>query len=310
VSVAVGDFRSEADDDAAAREREETKRLVYVALTRARDRLYLGTVLKDGRVQPGRGSLAAVLPPALLETFTAAAAGVPSVAWRPSSGATHAVRVCAAAPDDLPDASTADSSAAAPRQDGVPLPADTDFAPLPDAALPRVSAAAAVARHAPEPAARDRGSSDRLRGTLVHRLIERVGMAVEHDDATLGAIARGLLRRDERLEADAEAIAIVDVVATFRALCQRPDIRALYSRGEVMHELPFAFRADGQFVRGTIDCLVRTPDGRIVVLEFKTGRPRPEHDEQAELYRRAVVAIAPGAAVEARVIYAREEATS
>ena len=44
-----------------AREREETKRLLYVALTRARDRLYLSTALKDGRVQPGRGSLAEVL---------------------------------------------------------------------------------------------------------------------------------------------------------------------------------------------------------------------------------------------------------
>jgi len=37
VSVAVGDFRSDADEDDAAREREETKRLLYVGLTRARD---------------------------------------------------------------------------------------------------------------------------------------------------------------------------------------------------------------------------------------------------------------------------------
>src|SRR6185369_16702077 len=56
VSVAVGDFRSDADEDAAAREAEESKRLLYVALTRARDRLYLGSVLKDGAMQPGRGS--------------------------------------------------------------------------------------------------------------------------------------------------------------------------------------------------------------------------------------------------------------
>ena len=61
-SVAVGDFQSDADDDHAAREREETKRLLYVSLTRARDRLYLGTVLKDGLMQPGRGSLGEVLP--------------------------------------------------------------------------------------------------------------------------------------------------------------------------------------------------------------------------------------------------------
>ena len=66
-----------------AREREETKRLLYVALTRARDRLYLGSVLKDGQVQPGRGSLAEVLPGSLLEAINAAAAqpGQP-VRWR------------------------------------------------------------------------------------------------------------------------------------------------------------------------------------------------------------------------------------
>src|SRR5262249_6812814 len=66
-SVAVGDFRSDADEDAAAKEKEETKRLLYVALTRARDRLYLGSVLKDGRLQPGRGSLAEVLPATLID---------------------------------------------------------------------------------------------------------------------------------------------------------------------------------------------------------------------------------------------------
>jgi ATP-dependent helicase/nuclease subunit A len=61
-SVTIGDFDSEADEDAPAREREETKRLLYVALTRARDRLYLSGVVKDGAFKPGRGSLGEVLP--------------------------------------------------------------------------------------------------------------------------------------------------------------------------------------------------------------------------------------------------------
>src|SRR2546428_12507471 len=56
-SVAVGDFESEADEDAQARDREESKRLLYVALTRARDRLYLSGVVKEGVLRPGRGSL-------------------------------------------------------------------------------------------------------------------------------------------------------------------------------------------------------------------------------------------------------------
>jgi ATP-dependent helicase/nuclease subunit A len=90
VSVAVGDFRSRADEDAAAREAEESKRLLYVALTRARDRLYLGSVLKDGSLQPGRGSLAAVLPPTLITQFGASG---DVVEWHASSGAAHKFQV-------------------------------------------------------------------------------------------------------------------------------------------------------------------------------------------------------------------------
>ena len=97
ISVAVGDYRSEADEDASAREREETKRLFYVALTRARDRVYLSTALKDGRVQPGRGSLAEVWPSSLLDAFVTAQAGVDEVDWS-GAGGVHRFRVVAGSP--------------------------------------------------------------------------------------------------------------------------------------------------------------------------------------------------------------------
>jgi len=71
-SVSVGDFESEADEDATAREREETKRLLYVALTRARDRLYLAAAVKEGVFKPGRGSLGEVLPKGMGSRFQAA----------------------------------------------------------------------------------------------------------------------------------------------------------------------------------------------------------------------------------------------
>jgi ATP-dependent exoDNAse (exonuclease V) beta subunit len=92
-SVAVGDFQSSGDEDQPSREREETKRLLYVALTRARDRLYLSSVLKDGQLKPGRGSLAEVMPIALQDRF-AEASGAASVAWTASSGTVHTLRVC------------------------------------------------------------------------------------------------------------------------------------------------------------------------------------------------------------------------
>jgi ATP-dependent helicase/nuclease subunit A len=73
-SVAIADYQSEADEDAQAREREETKRLLYVALTRARDRLYLSATVKDGVCRMGRGSLGEVLPAPVRARFVAAAA--------------------------------------------------------------------------------------------------------------------------------------------------------------------------------------------------------------------------------------------
>ena len=57
-AVAIGDFESEADEDTRRRDREETKRLLYVAVTRARDRLYLGSVVAGGTFR-ARGAASA-----------------------------------------------------------------------------------------------------------------------------------------------------------------------------------------------------------------------------------------------------------
>jgi len=85
-SVAVADYQSEADEDAVAREREETKRLLYVALTRARDRLYLSAAVPNGTFRPTRGSLGEVLPPTLrirFEEAFARGADAEPLAWPP-----------------------------------------------------------------------------------------------------------------------------------------------------------------------------------------------------------------------------------
>jgi hypothetical protein len=95
--VAIADYQSEADEDVAAREREESKRLLYVALTRARDRLYLSATLKDGVCRMGKGSLGEVLPAAIRARFVAA--GADRVVAMPS----HAIARPAAAPVQLDD---------------------------------------------------------------------------------------------------------------------------------------------------------------------------------------------------------------
>ena len=86
-SVAIADYQSESDDDAQAREREETKRLLYVALTRARDRLYLSAIVQNGGCRTTRGSLGEVLPRTLIALC--APAGAEPVTWTAASGRTH-----------------------------------------------------------------------------------------------------------------------------------------------------------------------------------------------------------------------------
>ena len=99
-SVAVADYQSEADEDAQAREREETKRLLYVALTRARDRLYLSTTVQRGVCRMGRGSLGEVLPASLQALFAEAMAGDRDrmVVWQGPSATGHHLLVRGRAP--------------------------------------------------------------------------------------------------------------------------------------------------------------------------------------------------------------------
>jgi ATP-dependent helicase/nuclease subunit A len=96
-SVAIADYQSEADEDAQARDREETKRLLYVAVTRARDRLYLSATVHDGACRTGRGSLGEVLPVSLKSLFVEAS-GVDAdrggeLGWTRGSTRTHRIAV-------------------------------------------------------------------------------------------------------------------------------------------------------------------------------------------------------------------------
>jgi ATP-dependent helicase/nuclease subunit A len=298
VSVSVGDFLSDADDDGAAKEREETKRLLYVALTRARDRLYLGTVLKEGRIQPGRGSLAEVLPAALQAQFQTAV-GADAVEWRTERGAVHRIRVCGSDERaDMAVASTASAAADEARSD----PSESDFAPIVDDTPSRQSVAAAIAGGSTSRRADDASSSSRVVGTIVHHLVQRAGLGEEVPVEALRAEAMGSARSLEVLEEDdADAVA-GRALAAYAALRDHPDVRELYRSGDVLHEVPFTMRRDGRIVRGTIDCLVMT-GARVTVLEFKTGRRRPEHDAQAAWYREAAARLFPDATIDSRIVY-------
>jgi ATP-dependent helicase/nuclease subunit A len=89
-AVAVTDHDNPEDRDDDAREHEESKRLLYVALTRARDRLYLAGSLTGGKLVLQRGSIGKVLP-ASLTAAMAAGGESDEISWAGGSS-THLLR--------------------------------------------------------------------------------------------------------------------------------------------------------------------------------------------------------------------------
>lgn len=89
-AVTITDHDNPEDRDDDAREHEESKRLLYVALTRARDRLYLAGSLSGGKLVLQRGSIGKVLPPSLTAAMAIPAEG-DEIVW-PGASSTHRLR--------------------------------------------------------------------------------------------------------------------------------------------------------------------------------------------------------------------------
>lgn len=301
--VGVARYEPGATEAEQVRDREESKRLTYVAVTRARERLYLSAAAqRQGRIVAGPGSLASVCPPTLIEAMHAALAGPGEVTW--TGGAhVHRFRVCPPGADvDAP----AVTDAAVAVSDDVPL----SLRPLAtQARMPR----GRVTDLASGPAAglsmsRDRPvlDVDLVTGRAVHRLLAR---AVADDaDATLRARILGDLDPDERVVVGDGAAFADDVVVLVREVWRDEVLRRVLASPLARFEVPVVFRHDEagrvRLVRGIIDCLV--PDGdRMLVLEFKTGRAQPSHRRQLALYVDAVRQMLPGTHVAGQLVHAR-----
>jgi ATP-dependent helicase/nuclease subunit A len=298
VSVSVGTFQSDADEARPDQELEETKRLLYVALTRARDRLYLGTVLKDGRMQPGRGSLGEVLPQAVQDLLAAGGGGSGDpmdVEWRARSGFAHRFRV---------RPRTAEVPETAVRLPGcgegeVESPSDYERLTAVPFARPVTAEVDPIFIRQEQADS----ASSALIGVIAHRLIERRGLGEVGPDDVRELLP--VLLSDDEIPADPDNMGhlVQSAAEACAGLARQRDLVALLASGVAYHEVPFSARLDGVVRRGVLDCLVRSADGRVTVVEFKTGRARPEHVTQLEVYRLAVALMFPGSRVEARVFY-------
>jgi ATP-dependent exoDNAse (exonuclease V) beta subunit len=186
-----------------------------------------------------------------------------------------------------------------------------DLTALVDQAVPPRSVAAVLAETA-TPASRggmafESDVSGRLVGTVVHRLLQRLGFVPRGGTLVTRETVFRMLRPEEVAAVSAERTVVEladDVLQAYGALCSRPEIQAIYLSGDRFHEVPFTMSLDGVVLRGTIDCVIRDATGRVTLLEFKTGRPRDEHSVQLDLYRKAAERLFPGAPIDARLVYA------
>jgi ATP-dependent helicase/nuclease subunit A len=310
-SVAIADYQSEADEDAQVRDREETKRLLYVALTRARDRVYLSATVQNGACRMGRGSLGEVLPASLKALFGQAAGVVAAdagqdhlVTWSWREGYSHRLAV-PAAPDHPRRLVTASLSAPPrhPAAAALGTPPPDDFSAVADGnATVRVPVTGTITPFgltAGEADASDR-PSDAIVGTIAHRLF-----------GLLGTAGPDVVRQRARAWLAASLSPVVDDGTIDRALAcatglrQHLDLAGHVASGRPLYEVPFSLRVDPTtIVRGSIDCLIKLDDGRVVVVELKTGARRPEHEAQLAIYVDAARALFPGRAVEGLLVYA------
>jgi ATP-dependent helicase/nuclease subunit A len=275
---------------------EEHNRLLYVAMTRAKDRLVIAPysskadtaaeawcqMIRAGFAHRQLALVHETAPYGPVERFRDGAAGA-----APAQG-------------------SGEEEAAVAIPDWLVEPAD----PEPEDPPPlRPSGALAAADRPARPADGPFAAQARLRGALVHALIERLPeVAPERRGDAAAAFLRA---RAPRLPAgEREAIA-----ASALRVLDHPDLAGAFGPGS-RAEVPIAGRVrlpgmgEAAPVSGQIDRLVVTPD-EVLVLDFKTSakapapdaKPRGSYVLQLALYRALLAEIYPGRRVRAFLVW-------
>jgi ATP-dependent helicase/nuclease subunit A len=275
----------------ARREAEEAYRLLYVALTRARDRLVL-----CGR-KAARGT-----PP--WWTALSEALADPQIAGevRPVRCGDRDVRRFGADPRPIGRAARVEAAAAA-------LPAWTAEAATPEA-FGRYASPSDLGEGArapsPSPLEQAGGLGRFRRGDLIHRLLQLLpDVPVEARAAGAAALLtrEADLSQAQRQEMAEAALAVLNDV-------RFGEVFGPGSRAEVAVVGTAAALPPGLKISGRIDRLVVLP-GRVLVVDFKTNRPSPGRVEDADpaylrqmaLYAAVLGEIFPGRAIEAALVW-------
>ncbi len=289
-------------------EAAEERRLLYVAATRAEERLILSGGIDTAKWPEPRG----VAPP--LDWLAPALIGTPTPfpddeVVRCGDGAVAVTLVTAASLAPEAAAPAPRDRGAAP---GTELPAEPKVIPVPARpqpaqrrlsysslqdysrcgyrfyltrvlGLPRVPAPAGPGGDELEEGGAPLEA--RMRGSLVHVLLERLDFARPEPPPAAEVVAVGAAHGVE-LEPDH----VEDIRAQVAAFAASPLCARLGAARGVRREAGFAFALEpgggGPLVTGFVDVLAREPDGTVLVVDYKTDR-LDEDDEPEDLIARA-----------------------
>jgi ATP-dependent helicase/nuclease subunit A len=270
-------------------DREEHWRLLYVAMTRAEERLYVGGAL---------GPAARNGPPeaSWYRAVEGALRGL-GAEWQEDSRWTSACRWGQAELFTKAASRHAAAVRAAPAWLRAPAPIESrPPRPLAPSALGEEE----FADPPPSPALRAAAE----RGRLLHGLFERLPDV---------PAAERFARADAWLERSAgvaDAALRRSLIEQASAIVEDPRHRDLFGPGALAEAPIAAVVGEGMVVSGTVDRLV-IEDGRVLVADFKTARKPPEslqdipaaHLRQMAAYAAALRVIFPGSTVEAKLLY-------
>lgn len=283
----------EAMERADRRRDQEYHRLLYVALTRAEDRLYLLGHYATERGKPADGCWYHLVRDGLATLGDAATVAIDGVEG-------EGLRLHRPQGDRIagPDSVAPEATAAMPAPDWLHRPPP----PEPDPTRPLTPS-----RPEAEPPARsplDGSDQGRFRrGALIHALLQALpNLPPEAREAT----ARRYLARPQHGRDEAEQ---AEIVATTLAVLDQPGFEALFGPGS-RAEVPVVGLVEGRALSGQIDRLVVTPES-VLVVDYKTNRPPPASVEsvpraylaQMAAYRAALRLVYPGRTVRCALLW-------
>jgi ATP-dependent helicase/nuclease subunit A len=273
----------------AARERDEDeyRRLLYVAMTRARDRLYVVGMKKQNLNDDRRWHVLVenALAPEMTEHTLPS--GDVEREWRPELAL-------------MPAPGRVEAAMAS-----MTLPPWAE-APAPPARPPpvRLAPSSALATPPVMRARRDADTSHALeRGRLVHRLLQSLPDVPPERRAEIGA--RYLDAAAEAWSPDDRAALLAEVIA----VTADPAFAEAFAPGS-RAEVEIAGRLGGAVISGRVDRLAVTAS-RVLIVDYKTNRPAPAqlaevpevYVAQLAVYRAVLRRLYPGKAVAAALLW-------